>query len=322
MCNIKFIHDQSLKTISILKDVMNQTNELDDIINDYELYIEDLYNDYINSNNKKTMKLYIEEMNKFSIIRRINFWAQKYGVRFNVKLPNIYIPNENICSCDGKVVLSETTNNLICLECGEVKRSIDVIDDKIIKGNGRSSSLKNNYKHKPYSKKVLKQFLGLEDFKFDKKLLEFFKKKLDQYKPESQRVGNWVKCSWFRNILKSKRKSNLYKHITALKYQTTGLSPPKLTYEEELEFDILYTIYQEKYNQIRENNKSFLRCEYIFYKLFSQVIKNEEKKNDILSYIPLPDRNTLINLDIKYKKMCDLSDGLLHYCYTLPNYNY
>ena len=105
-------------------------------------------------------------------------------------------------------------------------------------------------------------------------------------------------------------------HINLLKKEITGYHIPRLTNEEESMFELYYNIYQNIYDELfkkGEEKISYMRCEYVIYNIFRQILEHSERKLIILSHISLPKSDTLVQLDLKYIQVCNNSNGYLKY---------
>ena len=104
-------------------------------------------------------------------------------------------------------------------------------------------------------------------------------------------------------------KSKYNEHIPLIHKLITGITPPPLL---ESEIQIL-SLYFDKainiYDQIKPKDKT--NCPYhpyFIYKILEQMLKKNTdriRKIQILSYIHLQSRETLISNDITWKKICE-----------------
>ena len=118
-----------------------------------------------------------------------------------------------------------------------------------------------------------------------------------------------ITCNLLRKYLRSSNNSKYNEHIPLIHKRITGIIPPQLL---ESEIQIL-SLYFDKviniYDQIKPKDKR--NCPYhpyFIYKIIEQILKKDTdriRKIQILSYIHLQSRETLISNDIIWKKICE-----------------
>lgn len=264
---------------------------------------------------------YIKEITRWSIIDKNNCIVDdnedKNLTKINFSISQQIVDYKK-CECGGYMKLVEVNFHFKCQECGEILQFTGIVNDKVVKANGRTIILKNNYKHKAYFNSVYKQIFATESFQFkDTKIIIELQSRLDEFCRNYNIDKKKIKCSWFKRELTIMRKNRWLPHINLLKKQLTGYYPPRLTIREEQLLKMYYSIYQKYYEQMKEPGKSYLRCEYIIFKIIDQMLENNQRKKEILSHIPLPKNETLETLDLKYEQICFSSKNILKYRPTI-----
>lgn len=328
--NIDYIHNIIISNCEGLKEVNDENNE---IRNFHMLYIKNMSRFYSiynsackndDSNINKCGDKYIAEIGRLSLIEKNNNLVIKFKnsvehlVSINFNSYQSASIDYKTCTCGGIMKIVEINCYFKCENCGEIVEFTGIVSDKIIKPNGRTVVLKNNYKHKLYFNSIYKNIFALETFVFnDKNSISDIEERLEDFCEMYSILPINVKCSWFRKELSNVKKNAWFPHVNILKKNLTGYHPPRLTDKEVDLLHMYYTLYQRYYATIKDPGKSYLRCEFIIFKILDQILNPGERKRKILSHIPLPKQSTLEKLDIKYEEVCEASKGILKYDPTI-----
>jgi hypothetical protein len=321
MINIDVIHDIFNENIKVLKELFV---DIEDLESEYDKRMLNIYSEYLETRDETQ---YIQEINSSALIENMNKHSSLYDKVKFINLPNRFFRPTEIdlseCKCGGALRLSETDQVFMCADCGFTKAFTGILGNKIIKPDGVSVVLKNNYKHEGYFKLVYKNIFALEVFEFtDQK--EEVERCLEIYIIRNNIDRKSVKCSWFRMALSNLRLSKWFPHINLLKLELTGYHPPRLSEEYKRSLNRYYSLYIHIYDKIFKSGTkrvSYMRCEYTIFKILSQILPKCSEKTEILNHIPLPNRDTVKKLDIKWKYICDESKGLFIY-YPTSNTGY
>lgn len=296
-------------------------NELDRM---YSRHMLKAYADYESNSNDKSQLTYYETLNRFCIIEKWNKLAPSISKpKINLKPPRKVISNNYCeCSCKGDTYLDEISCIFTCKTCGEMKQIDGLLTDQITKSNGRVVSVKNNYKHRVYFMQIYKNLFALENFTFDKDILETIKEDVTIYADRHGINPKQIHVRWFRKHLNTHGLNKWFPHINLLKKEITGYYPPRLDYKELSKLIMYYTVYTKHYDAIFKGSSakkiSYLGTAVIISKILTQFLPDGDRKREILNSIVFPQRDTLEKIDLKYEAVCKESEGILIYRPTIP----
>lgn len=267
------------------------------------------------TNMEKFQEMYFKELNRCSVIQLNNKLASKYKL---YKIYNTYQQEsgtyQELCTC-GEIMVSDHDQFLKCEKCANVKRNI--INSSQIFKNDSSSTGRGGYKHNGHYMTVYKNIFCLENFTFsDEKKLDILRKSIADYSSLNNIDEKDISHIWFRHELKHLKLSRWFSHVNLLKSHLTGFKITPLTELEDMTLHTYYQIYQKIFDRIKKVGQSYLRCNYVIYKILHQTIIDSKRKSIILSHIFLPEKDTLKKLDLIYCDICKESDGILTYTPT------
>jgi hypothetical protein len=314
--NIGQIHSNLVKNFCMIElcDVKSNIEML------YYNHVFRYYSLFNASGNSMMSKKYLSELNRYSIIELSNNLAETIT---SLKKINVKLSYDNLeydkCKCGAIMTLSETDLEFMCPKCGDLNPFNGIVSNKAIKSNGRSVVLHNNYKHKVYKNNVYRSIFAMENFEFEVDKLTVIKANMKDYCELEEIKPINLRITWFRKELGLNGLSSWFPHVNLLKQQLTGFIIPRPTNIEEEKINMLYNVYQVIYSSCykKEKKRSFMRCEYVIYKIIEQVMIDNHKRRTILSHISLPKKDTLITLDLKYEHLCKESNNILIYIPTI-----
>lgn len=114
-----------------------------------------------------------------------------------------------------------------------------------------------------------------------------------------------ISCAQIRLYLKTLGYTQYNYDVSLLRAELVGVKPPQLTYNEISNITGIFTRCVNIYDIIKPDNKSNTPYyPYIIYKIIESEFKDEQRKRTLLESIHLQGRETLINHDITWKKIC------------------
>jgi len=114
-----------------------------------------------------------------------------------------------------------------------------------------------------------------------------------------------ISCAQIRLYLKTLGYTQYNYDVSLLRAELVGIKPPQLTYNEIANITSIFTRCVNIYDMIKPDNKSNTPYyPYIIYKIIESEFTDEQRKKTVLESIHLQGRETLINHDITWKKIC------------------
>jgi len=117
-----------------------------------------------------------------------------------------------------------------------------------------------------------------------------------------------IKCSDIRIYLKELKKTCFNEHIILIHKMITGKNPPIIKETEKLLIEYYFDKATKIFMEYKSNKKSNVPYHpYIIFKILEQIIpeKENDRKYKLLSYIYLQSKETLIEKDVIWKKICE-----------------
>lgn len=326
--NIDTIHStiiNNLKAIIEFEELSNTEDfqKASNIESLYSTHVLKLYSEYTDSPCQENINRYLEALNKFSIIEKYNAFVPKYKLPTISPQKNLYkVVNINLCECEcgGQMKIGELDSTFVCASCGQLKKFIGIISNKITTSNGKVLTLRNNYCHINYFLLIYKNIFAIEAYEFSELVIELAKQHARSYCISRGENIKSLNCAWFRTFLSTTGNNSLFPHTNLLKKIVTGVSPPLLNEDEESRLNMFYVTIMGIFDKLVKKTKprkSYRRCAFGIYKILDQILEEGQRKNDILSHIPLPKKETLENLDLVYNQICQHSGGALIYKPTI-----
>ena len=224
---------------------------------------------------------------------------------------NIDEINYDICTCGHKMIIQANTSELLCIKCGEIHTLIGSVfeDSQFYNQEG------NRYKHGSYDpnrhcKFWIDRIQAKENTIIEESVLEKIKNCIKKDKIEN--IKN-ISIDQFRLYLKQTNLSKLNDHIPLIKKLITGYIPPQLNHSE---LHILFNYFDKAtktYDVIKPKEKSnSLYYPFLIYKILDLIIKDKNKKKDLLTCIHLQSYETLIDNDKIWLQICKHNDNFVY----------
>jgi len=313
--------------------IKNLSNKISNIKDDYELgSINILIDYYEHKDDKIKLKLFnkfhnfVNNENYISKIDRLIIEIKNYinNIELDYEIKKIldhiiYLFNNftiktlfsevkyNNCECNNIMVIDSNISSMVCNKCGLLLEiSGDIFEDEQIYFQEGKRIKHGSYDPSKHCKFWIERIQACENTDIPADIITKIKNSI---KRDKIKTKNHITCHMIRKYLREINNSKYNEHIPLIHKLITGIVPPQLT-ETELQ---LIHIYFDKviniYEQIKPKNKT--NCPYhpyFIYKIIEQILKKDVdriKKIQILSYIHLQSRETLIYNDIMWKNICE-----------------
>lgn len=319
--DISFLYDY----LNIFISSNNFHNKLDNyfkLVNEYiTVYVNDKY--LKDTKNIHTDKFLVDEL-KYDDIGLSNFISSITSLSTYTKILNkikelinsynkLYNKEElckdkyDVCgNCNIKMVVKINTSELICQKCGNIITLIGtVLDD-----NHLYSQEGQKFKHGSYNPmRHCKSWIESIQAK-DKSLIseDIINKIRDKIKKNRIINVNNITIDQYRKYLKELKLTSYNNNITLIRKQITGISPPQLSHDETT---MLYNYFDKSiktYNLIKSKDKrNSLFFPYFIFKCLELIVKDPNKKKELLNCIHLQEKNTLIDNDKYWHQICTIN---------------
>lgn len=239
-----------------------------------------------------------------------------------------YIERSNeICPCGAKYNIESKNSEFVCHTCGNTEKLLGIVfeNDQFYYQEGQRTK-HGKYDPTKHCKFWVDRIQAKESTEIPVKVLNGVKRCV-------KRDNIWLHqltCPMIRVYLKELKFTKYNDHVRLIRKTITNNEPEQLT---ELELKLVYRYFGrviQVYNRTKPNNKP--NCPYhpfFIYKILEQILKNEPKthltdleltvrmrkdkrRRDILSYIHLQSRETLIENDRIWRSICDEIDGFVY----------
>lgn len=214
------------------------------------------------------------------------------------------IPNcEN---CGTRYSIDSKRSEYVCCSCGYVEKLLGVVfeDEQFFFQEGQRTK-HGKYDPTKHCKFWVDRIQAKENTDIPKTVIYKVKKCI-------KRDNIWLSqltCPMIRRYLKELKLSKWNDHVPLILKTITGKEPEQLT---EVELKKIYSYFSRVihiYNRTKPTNKP--NCPYhpfFIYKILEQILKEEKhsrRRENILSYIHLQSRETLIENDRIWKPICE-----------------
>ena len=205
-------------------------------------------------------------------------------------------------NCGNIMKISSSTSEIVCINCGVTENLYaTVFEDENMYNQEKSKH--GSYDPSKHCKFWIERIQARESKEIPNKILESIRKCI---KRDKIRDLENITCEDIRKYLSQTKNSSFNEHVPLIRKLITGISPPQLSdYELQLihmYFDKIVKIYEET----KPDDKTNVPYHpYIIYKIIEHILSSEKKRlSDILSCIHLQSRETLIENDRTWKKIC------------------
>ena len=216
-----------------------------------------------------------------------------------------------ICECGEKMIVAPTSSELFCPndDCGEIRiLHGTVFEDYQFYNQDGQKTKHGSYTHMRHLKFWIERIQARENKEFSKSEHG----KIDHCIKRDGMLISEINCMVMRNYLKECKLTGLNNHAPLLVRIKTGKVPPQLTYNETNELSIKFSKLMEYYDRLNpeetfdRQNKPYYP--YFIYKILENMFCKSSKIR-ILECIHLQSRETVIDNDLIYEKICDSSNG-------------
>lgn len=282
--NDTFIPKESIKTVSLIKN---------------ELQYDDL-----------TISNFINTINGLTTIKKIVNSTKEMVINYS-KIYN----KEELCknkydyclNCNIKMIVKINTSELTCPTCGDITTLIGTVfeDSQFYSQEGQ------RFKHGSYNpmrhcKSWIESIQAKDKSNIDESVIQKIKDKIK--KNRIINVNN-ITIDQYRKYLKELKLTSYNNNITMIRKQITGITPPQLSHDETT---MLYNYFDKSiktYNMIKSQEKrNSLFFPYFIFKCLELIINDPLKKKELLNCIHLQEKNTLIDNDKYWFKICKINN--------------
>lgn len=341
MSTIDNIHASIIKKLSLLKNLYNavadndtpdkyrikqQGEQITELMNYYDISsIEILNNYYKLPTNGDIYQQYIKFINNENIINKMkkiyNYFValqKKFGIEddqylewlnsYDTQQININSSDKPIyrCLCGENYRVEPKYSELLCKKCGNSEKIYGVIfeDDQFYYQEGQRAKC-GKYDSTKHCKFWIDRIQAKESTEIPEKIIQKIKNRLFRDKIYVENIT----CKTIREYLKEIKQTIYNNHIPLIKKILTGKEPPQFS---DYELKLIYVYFGrvvQIYNKTKPDNKP--NCPYhpfFIYKIIEQILNKPtdgDRRNEILSYIHLQSRDTLIGNDIIWQPICE-----------------
>jgi hypothetical protein len=204
--------------------------------------------------------------------------------------------------CKVKMEVSPNMSILMCVKCGakENLRGMIFEDDQFFQQEGQRTK-HGAYEPTKHCKLWVDRIQARETKEIPPKLIRTLTKNAKQDKVQIRRLT----CENIRLYLQKTRNSRYNEHIPLIRKIMTGISPPQLTELERRKIHIYFDQIISIYSDIKPMNKTNTNYHpYYILKILEQIIKDRIRRKNMIVCIHLQSRETLIEHDRLWKKVC------------------
>lgn len=226
----------------------------------------------------------------------------------NIKIEeNVGKINFEICSnCHNKMKYSDNKSELYCVNCGNIFILYgNYIEDNFIYNDSYLKTKNTGYDPSKHCRFWIERIQAKESIEIPKKVIEKVK---HCFLRDGLKKKEHITCKIIRTYLRELTLSEFNEHVPLIKKILSGKSPPQLTSAEVQLINIYFSRVIKIFEIIKPPNK--VNCPYhpyFIYKILDQILVNKKdriRKKEILANIHLQSRDTLIENDKIWKKIC------------------
>lgn len=212
--------------------------------------------------------------------------------------------------CNNIMKICSTSSEIICMNCGATENLYGTIFEDENTYN-QEKSKHGSYDPSKHCRFWIERIQARESKEIPQKILDSIAKCI---KRDKIRDLDIITCEDIRKYLSQTKNSSFNEHVPLIRKLITGISPPQLS-DSELQlihvyFDKVIKIYEE----IKPDGKTNVPYHpYIIYKIIEHLLQSDKRKKrlyNILSCIHLQSRETLIENDRTWKKICEHIDEI------------
>lgn len=215
-------------------------------------------------------------------------------------------------TCKIKMTVVPQESILKCEECGYIRVLHGTVfnDGQFYQPDGQRAK-HSTYNYMRHSKIWLERIQAKENKTFPDKDIEKI-----EFTIKRDNLSNMeINCRRMREILKETHLTDYNDHAPLLVRKITGKVPPQFSFNENNSITVMFKKIMEIYVKVADTpNRKYYP--YFIFKICEYMFKNNPQKLKILNYIHLQGRKTVIENDLLFKKICNISNGLIEYTAT------
>lgn len=268
----------------------------------------DTYNDFMR---------FVARENIIGNLKRIYKSCKKYHRRYDVEGVEELFENYEFtpvsmqypdcktdkCACGSSYSIESKTSEFICYSCGNTQKMYGIVfeDEQFFYQEGQRTK-HGRYDPTKHCKFWVDRIQARENVDIPKKVISAIKRCI-------KRDNIWldqITCPMIRTYLKSLKLTSYNDHVPYIRKLITGKEPKQLTDSELKLIFVYFSIVIQVYNQTKPDDKP--NCPYhpfFIYKIIEHILQNDHaRRKDIMSCIHLQSRETLIENDKIWKRIC------------------
>ena len=272
--------------------------------------ISDKFIFYINSNNienklndiKNKILLIISkfEKDKLEHYTLIEIQLNKFD---NINIKIFSLKNEKIScdNCKNDLQIPNDSNEVICDKCGLFIKLYNVYHNNL--NNSINFNKINSYIPTKHCREWINRIQAKEKIRIPNTVINKIKKYL---KENNINYRRYISYYDMRTILSILNLSKYNENIPLIKKIITGKKPCQLTQIEEEKICYYFRKVSNIYLKIKPSSKTNVPYHpYLILKIIEQIMNSSIRKRQILSNIYLQSRETIIDKDKLWKKICN-----------------
>jgi hypothetical protein len=213
-------------------------------------------------------------------------------------------------NCDKEMQIFSSSSEIVCISCGESELLFGTVfeDEQFYYQEGQRTK-HGTYDPSKHCRFWIERIQARESKSIPEDVIEDVKKCIRR---NNIKNIDEITCEEVRKYLRSTKNTNYNEHVPLIRKMITGSTPPQLT-DSEIQLIVLIfgksiKIYEEHKPPEKTN---VMYHPYLIYKIIEHILnspKTMRKRNAILSCIHLQSRETLIENDNVWSKVCKQLD--------------
>jgi len=304
--------DYEMGSINILSDYYKNKSDIDENQKIYARYMQYVTHENIVGKLKRIFSI-CQKFQKIYKIKDEEFEDAFDSYEFTPITTKYEEPSHEICKCGEKFTIESKDSEFVCHGCGNTEKLLGSVfeDEQFFFQEGQRT------KHGKYD--PTKHCKFWVDRIQAREATDIPIKVIDGVKRCVKRDNIWLDqltCPIIRAYLKEIKLTKYNDHVPLIRKTITNKEPDQLS---DLELKLVYLHFSrviQIYNKTKPDNKP--NCPYhpfFIYKILEQILNkpsDRRRKNNILSYIHLQSRETLIENDRIWLPICNEIDGFTY----------
>ncbi len=224
---------------------------------------------------------------------------------------DITATNYIMCSeCDREMKILATSSELVCVICGKTENLTGTVfeDEQFYYQEGQRTK-HGSYDPSKHCRFWIERIQARESKTIPDEIINSIKQCIRQ---NNIRNIEDITCEQIRKYLRQIKNTSYNEHVPLIRKIITGITPPQLTDREVQLIILIFNRAIKIYEIIKPNDKTNVMYHpYLIYKIIEHILKHPnmyKRRNAILSCIHLQSRETLIENDIIWEKVCKYID--------------